>query len=87
MVDFHVFLVTSATDMSKWKDLFVPDPVLRALSDVGFDAPTPIQCLTLPAAIRDRMDILGAAETVSNRNKSAVKRKQTHNNLKNNSRT
>ncbi|XP_057269409.1 ATP-dependent RNA helicase DDX24 isoform X2 [Pezoporus wallicus] len=52
-------------DVSAWKDLFVPEPVLRALSDLGFSAPTPIQALALPSAIRDNMDVLGAAETGS----------------------
>ncbi|XP_066128698.1 ATP-dependent RNA helicase DDX24 [Saccopteryx bilineata] len=52
-------------DVSAWKDLFVPKPVLRALSFLGFSAPTPIQALTLAPAIRDRLDILGAAETGS----------------------
>ncbi|XP_055989316.1 ATP-dependent RNA helicase DDX24 [Sorex fumeus] len=52
-------------DVSAWKDLFVPRPVLRALSFLGFSAPTPIQALTLVPAIRDRLDILGAAETGS----------------------
>lgn len=50
-------------DVSAWKDLFVPKPVLRALSALGFSAPTPIQALTLAPAIRDKLDILGAAET------------------------
>lgn len=50
-------------DVSAWKDLFVPSPVLKALSGLGFGSPTPIQALALPSAIRDRMDILGAAET------------------------
>ncbi|KFU94244.1 ATP-dependent RNA helicase DDX24, partial [Chaetura pelagica] len=50
-------------DVSAWKDLFVPEPVLRALSYLGFSAPTPIQALALPSAIRDNMDVLGAAET------------------------
>ncbi|XP_055361718.1 ATP-dependent RNA helicase DDX24 [Betta splendens] len=50
-------------DVSAWKDLFVPPPVLKALSCLGFGSPTPIQALALPPAIRDRMDILGAAET------------------------
>ncbi|XP_023141649.2 ATP-dependent RNA helicase DDX24 [Amphiprion ocellaris] len=53
------------TDVSAWKDLFVPSPVLNALSSLGFGSPTPIQALVLPPAIRDRMDILGAAETGS----------------------
>uniref|UniRef100_A0A7M4EQT5 ATP-dependent RNA helicase n=1 Tax=Crocodylus porosus TaxID=8502 RepID=A0A7M4EQT5_CROPO len=52
-------------DVSAWKDLFVPKPVLQALSSLGFSAPTPIQALALPSAIRDHMDILGAAETGS----------------------
>ncbi|NXH71130.1 DDX24 helicase, partial [Hydrobates tethys] len=52
-------------DVSAWKDLFVPGPVLRALSYLGFSAPTPIQALALPSAIRDNMDVLGAAETGS----------------------
>ncbi|XDV42498.1 hypothetical protein PO909_011150 [Leuciscus waleckii] len=53
------------TDVSAWKDLFVPAPVLKALSALGFSAPTPIQALALPPAIRDRLDVLGAAETGS----------------------
>ncbi|NXF17102.1 DDX24 helicase, partial [Rhodinocichla rosea] len=52
-------------DVSAWKDLFVPEPVLQALSSLGFSAPTPIQALALPSAIRDNMDVLGAAETGS----------------------
>ncbi|NXL23586.1 DDX24 helicase, partial [Setophaga kirtlandii] len=52
-------------DVSAWKDLFVPKPVLQALSSLGFSAPTPIQALALPSAIRDNMDVLGAAETGS----------------------
>ncbi|XP_078418321.1 ATP-dependent RNA helicase DDX24 isoform X1 [Cetorhinus maximus] len=53
------------TDVSAWKNLFVPEPVLRALSSLGYTAPTPIQTLVLPPAIRDKLDILGAAETGS----------------------
>ncbi|KAF7201836.1 ATP-dependent RNA helicase DDX24 [Nothobranchius furzeri] len=53
------------SDVSAWKDLFVPPLVLKALSSLGFSSPTPIQALALPPAIRDRMDILGAAETGS----------------------
>ncbi|RVE57210.1 hypothetical protein OJAV_G00213990 [Oryzias javanicus] len=53
------------SDVSAWKDLFVPSPVLKALSSLGFESPTSIQALALPPAIRDQMDILGAAETGS----------------------
>ncbi|XP_053553495.1 ATP-dependent RNA helicase DDX24 [Bombina bombina] len=52
-------------DISAWKNLYVPKPVLKALSYLGFSAPTPIQALALPSAIRDQLDILGAAETGS----------------------
>ncbi|XP_055449018.1 ATP-dependent RNA helicase DDX24 [Psammomys obesus] len=52
-------------DVSAWRDLLVPKAVLRALSFLGFSAPTPIQALTLAPAIRDKLDILGAAETGS----------------------
>ncbi|XP_061468020.1 ATP-dependent RNA helicase DDX24 [Rhineura floridana] len=52
-------------DMSAWKGLFIPKPVLQALRNLGFSAPTPIQALALPSAIRDGMDVLGAAETGS----------------------
>ena len=52
------------TDMSAWNNLFVPGEVLKGLAEQGFSAPTPIQTLVLPSAIRDRMDIVGAAETV-----------------------
>lgn len=51
------------SDVSAWKDLFVPSSVLKALSSLGFESPTPIQALALPPAIRDHMDVLGAAET------------------------
>ena len=53
--------------MSAWRNLFVPKEVLKGLAELGFSAPTPIQALVLPSAIRDMMDIVGAAETVQNR--------------------
>jgi ATP-dependent RNA helicase DDX24/MAK5 len=52
-------------DLSAWKELFVPDPILSGLRDLGFREPTPIQRETLPAAIKGRRDIVGAAETGS----------------------
>ena len=51
--------------MTEWKGLFVPDEILKALEDQKFAKPTVIQSQALPSAIRDRKDILGAAETVS----------------------
>ncbi|KAJ8306548.1 hypothetical protein KUTeg_017093 [Tegillarca granosa] len=51
--------------MAGWRNLFVPDEVLKALKDDGFMTPTPIQAIVLPHAIRDKLDIIGAAETGS----------------------
>lgn len=51
--------------MESWKDLYVPPEILWALRDLGFKEPTPIQQQVLASAIRDKMDIVGAAETVS----------------------
>lgn len=60
-------------DVSAWKELFVPEPVLDALRDLGFKEPTPIQRQTLPAAIKGRRDIIGAAETGSGKNSDEIK--------------
>lgn len=54
----------SFVDVSAWKDYFLQDEILSALSRLGFSAPTHIQAECLPAAIRDRRDIIGAAQTV-----------------------
>ena len=51
--------------MEAWKELGVSPLLLQALQEEGFTEPTPIQALTLPYAIRHRLDIIGAAETVS----------------------
>ncbi len=51
--------------MSAWNDLFVPFELLRALDELKFHHPMPIQAQVLPAAIKGRLDILGAAETGS----------------------
>ncbi|KAK7865654.1 hypothetical protein R5R35_006911 [Gryllus longicercus] len=51
--------------MEAWSAWKVPLPILKALSKLGFKKPTPIQEMTLPAAIMGRRDILGAAETGS----------------------
>ncbi|XP_062581240.1 ATP-dependent RNA helicase DDX24-like isoform X2 [Saccostrea cucullata] len=51
--------------MVAWKNFFVPKKVLQALHRNKFFSPTPIQAMSLPSAIRDRKDIVGAAETGS----------------------
>ncbi|OQV12051.1 DEAD-box ATP-dependent RNA helicase 13 [Hypsibius exemplaris] len=52
-------------DMSKWEQLNVSEPILKALREMKFATPTAIQESCLPAAIRSRKDIIGAAETGS----------------------
>ncbi|XP_071836230.1 ATP-dependent RNA helicase DDX24-like [Apostichopus japonicus] len=52
-------------NMSAWDDLPVPDLVLKALKDLGFTKPTPIQAECLTAAIEERNDVVGGAETGS----------------------
>ncbi|RUS78375.1 hypothetical protein EGW08_013868 [Elysia chlorotica] len=56
---------SETVDMTEWKSLCVPDKILKALQDQKFVNPTVIQREALPSAIRDRKDILGAAETGS----------------------
>ena len=48
--------------LTKFSDLGLAEPILRALSDEGYDAPTPIQQQTIPAMIAGK-DILGTAQT------------------------
>jgi len=62
--DFYMVTILRCIDMSAWSELFVPAPILQSLQELQFTAPTPIQALALPPAIRDRLDIVGAAETV-----------------------
>ncbi|XP_026333729.1 ATP-dependent RNA helicase DDX24 [Hyposmocoma kahamanoa] len=52
-------------DMLTWAEFKLPEPILKALAELGFKQPTKIQQLTLPAAVHGRRDILGAAETGS----------------------
>lgn len=55
----------SFEDYTKWMELGVSEPIIRALADKGFRHPTEIQTLSLPVAIMGKRDILGAAETGS----------------------
>ena len=53
------------SEMGEWRELFVCEELLVSLAGRGFRSPTPIQRLTLPAALQGKMDIVGAAETGS----------------------
>jgi ATP-dependent RNA helicase DDX24/MAK5 len=51
-------------DVSAWADYQLHPSITGALARLGFSAPTHIQAECLPAAVRDRRDIIGAAQTV-----------------------
>jgi len=53
------------SQMGEWRDLFVSENIIKVLAEKGFKTPTPIQRMTLQAALKGRMDIVGAAETGS----------------------
>ncbi|XP_078483962.1 ATP-dependent RNA helicase DDX24 [Ciona intestinalis] len=57
--------ILATVDMSAWQNLYVPETVLKALAELKFTKPMPIQEQCIPVAIRDKRDILGAAETGS----------------------
>ncbi|HRO26296.1 MAG TPA: DEAD/DEAH box helicase [Luteimonas sp.] len=46
----------------RFTDFGLPEPLLRALSDVGYESPSPIQAATIPPLLQGR-DVLGQAQT------------------------
>jgi len=46
----------------RFGDLGLPEPLLAALADVGYESPSPIQAATIPALLSGR-DVLGTAQT------------------------
>ena len=54
---------SSPSKPSAWSSLFAADSISKALLDLDMTSPTPIQSAVLPAAIKGRRDIVGAAET------------------------
>ena len=53
------------TDGAPWRVLGLCAPLATALAAAAFDAPTHIQSLALPPALRDQRDVVGAAPTGS----------------------
>src|SRR5690606_8975081 len=51
-----------ATPAAGFADLGLPGPLLRALADVGYESPSPIQAATIPPLLAGR-DVLGQAQT------------------------
>ena len=52
----------SDTPIPSFSDLNIPAPILKALKDVGYEAPSPIQAATIPLLLEGR-DVLGQAQT------------------------
>ncbi|CAG4972470.1 DEAD/DEAH box helicase [Novilysobacter luteus] len=50
------------TPSIKFTDLALPEALLKALSDVGYESPSPIQAATIPPLLAGR-DVLGQAQT------------------------
>jgi ATP-dependent RNA helicase DeaD len=51
-----------ASESTGFADLGLPAPLLRALADVGYESPSPIQLETIPALLAGR-DLVGQAQT------------------------
>src|SRR5690554_2803012 len=47
---------------SSFSDLNLPEPLLKALADVGYETPSPIQQATIPPLLAGR-DLIGQAQT------------------------
>jgi ATP-dependent RNA helicase DeaD len=52
----------SVVGSASFRDLGLSEPVLRALADVGYEAPSPIQSQTIPVLLSGK-DMLGQAQT------------------------
>src|SRR5881398_1724443 len=50
------------TPLQTFADLGIPAPILKALKDVGYETPSPIQASTIPLLLEGR-DVLGQAQT------------------------
>ena len=48
--------------LEKFEELQISEPILRALNDMGFEEPTPIQQEAIPVAMSG-LDMIGQAQT------------------------
>lgn len=49
--------------MTTFQDLHLPELILSALQDLGFETPTPIQAEVIPVLLETNRDIIGLAQT------------------------
>lgn len=59
------FYTGNAADGEDWASIGAHALIVKALRSLGFGSPTAIQKEVIPLAIKERCDIVGAAETVS----------------------
>src|SRR5262249_28721619 len=52
----------SASPITLFSDLNLSAPILKALKEVGYESPSPIQAATIPCLLDD-LDVLGQAQT------------------------
>src|SRR3954465_10573119 len=52
----------SETPISSFTDLNLSEPLIRALKELGYESPSPIQAATIPIFLGNR-DVLGQAQT------------------------
>ncbi|DBB02933.1 TPA: hypothetical protein ACH3X1_013532 [Trebouxia sp. C0004] len=57
--------IAETVDISAWSDFDLHPKIAQAIAQAGFTQPTPIQEQCLLPAIRDRRDVIGAAQTGS----------------------
>ena len=48
--------------LSTFTSLQLPEPLLKALNDLGYETPSPIQAKTIPLVLSGR-DVIGQAQT------------------------
>ncbi|MCB1630120.1 MAG: DEAD/DEAH box helicase, partial [Xanthomonadales bacterium] len=52
----------TASDITRFDELGLAAPLLKAIGDVGYESPSPIQCRTIPLLLAGR-DVVGHAPT------------------------
>jgi len=49
--------------MNSFKEATLSDPILRAITELGFETPTPIQAQTIPHLLSEKGDLIATAQT------------------------
>ena len=54
--------------MSTFKEMGLKSEILSAITDLGYESPTPIQKLAIPKVLESKQDLIAFAQTVHNVN-------------------